>query len=413
MGELLTFLHRARDAGGWTPAERARLEALADSYGGGGGRGFEVVFGASDAGDPWCAVKDSEDEVVVHVARIGDRVVAHFPLDETLAEGPDLYSTLREWLRGHEDGVVVAFNPHGREGQSLLALLLAAALLEDELGAPRQWLAPAAGGTPLLQMSPDSRGAAPEPPPEPLAQSGYSPPEAPSAEPDLAVTSAPPTARLDPAPPAAASTAIASRVEAETSTPTASSPTAPLELARAGHAFQAPGGTQQVIRGAAGDDLLAGSPGAEKLVGGAGNDTLRGGGGGDTLEGGRGDDWIELAGDSFAIGGEGADTFVVQAPTVQSAGDKPLLGVVVDFRPDEGDRLVTSEGVVITGPSSPSSLTSLQTAGPAGDRGRVAVDFDQDGVAEGFVVLRGEQAAPGEEGLLHTPERFSEGWIGF
>ncbi|CAN7453052.1 hypothetical protein LJR219_002962 [Phenylobacterium sp. LjRoot219] len=162
MGELLPFLRRGRDSGQWTPAERARLEAMAGQYG--DGDGLELVYGTSDAGDPWCAVKDQDDEVLVHVARIGERFVAHFPLEDALAEGGDLYSTLREWLRNHEDGVVVAFGPGGREGQALIALLFAAGVMDQELTAAAPALAAAAAQVVAgLELAPAA------PLPEPLA----------------------------------------------------------------------------------------------------------------------------------------------------------------------------------------------------------------------------------------------------
>ncbi|CAN7181405.1 hypothetical protein LJR225_000446 [Phenylobacterium sp. LjRoot225] len=395
MGELLPFLHRIREDGQWTPAERARLEALADSVGGGGGgEGLELAFGTSDAGDPWCVVKDPDGEVLVHVARIGERFVAHFPLEDTLAEGADLYSTLREWLRTHEDGVVVAFNRAGREGQSLLAVLLAVAVLDKEIH----------GSAPAALVAPSPPPAQSEAPTHPVAQAALAAateatPAAgalvsqPSVEP--APASSP--SHVDPAPQGAGGRSAVAPVQDlvptsnEPPSITASPPSAgPI---RPDPQVAARDGPWADVHGTAGDDHLAGGPGAERLQGDAGNDTLTGGGGRDSLNGGQGDDRIELTGEVVAIGGSGADTFVIQAPAVM---DRPqtLLGVVMDFRPADGDRLVTVNGRVVTSVSQtsethldPRTQAQPQTQTQTVTDQRVEVDIDGDGAPDGFVLL--------------------------
>lgn len=419
MGELLPFFHRGRASGQWTAAERARLEALAGQYG--GGDGLEVVYGTSDAGDPWCAVKDQDDEVLVHVARIGERFVAHFPLEDLLSEGGDLYSTLREYLRTHEEGVVVAFGPGGREGQALIALLFVAGLLDQELTASAPALAAAvAEAAAGLKLEPTA------PLPAPLAQASAEPapsvePPTPSPEPAPAVTHSTPTAEPAPALVTAATVRDHADVAAEQSATLAPPAAQPLEVA-------APAGrTSQAVelRGTEGHDRLVGGGGAEHLLGGGGNDTLIGGGGRDTLDGGAGDDEIHLAPEAVAIGGAGADTFVVHGPPVTGRPDT-LLGVVADYRRAEGDQLVTIDGRPLAPPPAgeqppeqPGAAEAGVVFGPetltTGEDQRLEVDFDDDGVFDGFVVLRAQAEPPLRpegDGLLAPPTPPSNDWIG-
>ena len=95
------------------------------------------------------------------------------------------------------------------------------------------------------------------------------------------------------------------------------------------YSWQDPG--DDYLTGGAGDDYLTGGPGADKLYGDSGDDQLRGGAGDDRLKGGPGDDLLD--GDS--IDGAGADIFMF------SPGDSTAGGgdVILDFDPDEGDRI--------------------------------------------------------------------------
>ena len=75
-------------------------------------------------------------------------------------------------------------------------------------------------------------------------------------------------------------------------------------------------GSQIVLRGGDGDDVLWGNAGGCLLFGDAGDDKLVGGTGGDLLVGGSGDDTLRGCGgdDIFAFGGNwGADTVVQEA----------------------------------------------------------------------------------------------------
>ena len=99
-------------------------------------------------------------------------------------------------------------------------------------------------------------------------------------------------------------------------------------------------GDDQLI-GDGGDDVLLGNLDADTLSGGAGADTLRGGQDDDVITGGDGADWI--SGDRGAdtvSGGAGADGFHF----FSGAGDD----LVLDFTPQEGDRVQLDQGSVYT-----------------------------------------------------------------
>ncbi len=97
-----------------------------------------MIYGATDDGDPWCVVKDANEEVLVHVARIGSKFVVHFAAQDTLDEGSDLPSALSSRLgdmhfdaQGHGGDVVVPFSLAGRQAQSILALIVATAFFYE------------------------------------------------------------------------------------------------------------------------------------------------------------------------------------------------------------------------------------------------------------------------------------------
>jgi hypothetical protein len=127
---------KVRAGGDWTVGERTHLEELADRFAAVASR-VEVVFGATDEGDPWCVVKDENEEVLVHIARIDGRFVVHYALDDALNEGTDLPGALGERLSWEDvrDDVVVPFS---HQAQSFIALLVAAAFFYEtsRVGAP-------------------------------------------------------------------------------------------------------------------------------------------------------------------------------------------------------------------------------------------------------------------------------------
>jgi peptidyl-prolyl cis-trans isomerase B (cyclophilin B) len=111
----------------------------------------------------------------------------------------------------------------------------------------------------------------------------------------------------------------------------------------AGNDFLRGGKGNDLISGGAGNDLLTGNQGNDTLNGDAGNDFLRGGQGDDVLNGGDGDDiLIGDTGNNTLTGGGGADTFVsigVDPATLPFILLLPTSQTIVDFRPEEGDRI--------------------------------------------------------------------------
>lgn len=424
MGQVVPFIARVRDSGDWTMAERARLQEVADRLSAGGVH-VEVIFGATDEGDPWCVVTDGDGDVLIHVARIDGRFVVHSAVDDAVNEDVDLHTALREQLdmteaaMSPQSATILPFGLTARQGQTFLALIAATAFFYET----------AAGG---------GEAQAAEAPPELPAEPTPPPPEAdtPSQDRDLVAQGA----ALHPiddtrTPVLAASTtpadasAPAAPAEDETADPT--TPAATLEAPAVAKTDDAPAAAAPaeptVIQGSDGDDMLVGTAADEHIVGGAGNDTLCGSGGRDLLEGGAGDDRIELTADAVAIGGDGADTFVIQAPTQFGHADT-LLGTILDF--SSLDRLVLANGRRIQLQSRPlteddnatdARLTGQGAGGPTwtlgphptDDDGRIAptqwgppltrveVDLDGDGVADGFLLMGpGGRLLGGDDGPI-------------
>lgn len=111
----------------------------------------------------------------------------------------------------------------------------------------------------------------------------------------------------------------------------------------AGDDFLRGGKANDLITGGADNDILIGNQGDDILNGDAGNDFLRGGQGNDTLVGGDGNDiLIGDTGNNTLTGGSGADTFVaigVDPATLPFILLLPTSQTIVDFRPQEGDRI--------------------------------------------------------------------------
>ena len=398
MGDILPFVARVRDSGDWTPAERARLEALADQFTKAGVH-VEVIYGATDDGDPWCVVKDSNEDVLVHVARIGAKFVVHFAAQDTLEEGVDLPSALGARLDDLPDvpqanggGDVVPFSLAGRQAQSFLALIVATAFFYETRealaaqDAPHDAAAPsdasdlAALAVAPMASEPTERGlpahslalADPAPQPAAAAQTSTSADETPAPALKAAASKdEPPAASARPHP----ETEVAAAPAA-----------APLTIAHA----EGP----QTLTGSSGNDHLVGGSGADLIQGGAGDDTLQGGGAGhgqlDTLDGGAGDDRIEVTAQVVATGGEGADTFVIHAP-VMFGHAGTLLGTITDFDAAHGDRLVDFRGLqiaVVPGPPNLPAGFGPNARPGAPDAGtQVYLDFNHDGHADGFVLM--------------------------
>ena len=417
MADLLPFVARARDSGDWTASERARLEALADRFAKDGVH-VEVIYGATDDGDPWCVVKDASEDVLVHVARIGSRFVVHFAAQDILEEGADLPSALSARLGDVQvdQGVVVPFSLAGRQAQNVLALIVATAFYYETREAlpsqadPHDAAAPADHAeAAVIAAAPLDGGDGPERGPAAHAAALADPAPEPAAPAQALIAAQAPAAPVKAASSGeAAAPPAPPEPKAEAPPPAAASPVVVVAEADAPH----------TMTGTSGNDLLVGGSGADLIRGGAGDDTLQGGGAGhglfDTLQGGAGNDRIEVNAQVIATGGDGADTFVIEAPVVLGQATT-LLGTITDLSAAQGDRLVDVRGLevaVVSGPATTQGLapTAEPTAGPQ-DRTtnpetgtHVYLDFNGDGQADGYVLVTHGSSAGSAPAETAPPE---------
>ncbi|MES3026923.1 MAG: hypothetical protein V4820_03585 [Pseudomonadota bacterium] len=419
MSNVLQFEPRPSAGGGWTAAERARLSDLADRLSADGAK-VEVVYGTTDEGDPWCVIKDENEEVLIHVARINGQFVIHDASADAVQEGDTLWSACDRLLGGDwreiREDVVVSLS--ARQVQTFIALVVAGTFIydiehaeaapdttSDEPAAPAPDLVSVVA-TEAAQASTEEQrqdllalqhGPAGDTAPAGLSPEAGTPPAEPMTAPAPLDTSAPDEA---PSENEAMVAALAAPLPAST----------PGQVIKGsdGDDTLRGGDGDDTLHGGAGDDSLSGGAGADHLYGGAGADTLDGGGAPvgqfDLLDGGEGDDQIELAPTTLALGGAGADTFVLH--------DRPapdgLLGMIFDFSAEQGDRLVNTQGKdVLARPEhgdptqGGQTLASLATRTPQPGQ-RVFLDIDGDGQEDGYAFLAG----PG----LKVPE-FAEGVV--
>lgn len=127
-----------------------------------------------------------------------------------------------------------------------------------------------------------------------------------------------------------------------------------------GHDTLMGGDGDDTLDGGTGRDWLAGGEGNDQMVGGAGQDTLDGGAGNDTLRGGAtplgdmsvdflnggdGDDELHLSAGDYGMGGDGADTFVLQ--DIYPGGP---MAEISDYDPAEDQIVVMYDPAVHTAP---------------------------------------------------------------
>lgn len=419
MTNVVPFTPRANAGGGWSAQERARLSELADRLAAEGIK-VEVVYGVSDEGDPWCVIKDDQEEVLIHVARINGQFVIHDAAADAIQQGETLWSACDrllggDWREARED-VVVSLS--ARQMQTFMAVVVAATFIQqaDEAEAAVTPQVDTAHAPPPMMVAAAQAvaadGADQQRPdllaPEKRPAEGSARTAATLVS-DAGADSDPPpivTAAVEPppAPPAAP-------------LETAPQPTSTPILVEAAPAPK----SGETLRGGDGDDTLQGGAGDDSLFGGAGSDHLYGGDGDDTLDGGAaqadetdfldgggGDDQIQMTSATVARGGEGADAFVFRGPPAANG----LLGVVTDFSSDDGDRLVFQgrEGATIVSRqpttdilegrenafTAGTSVTNVQ----AGER--LGVDLNGDGREDGYILLGHPRHAAGEPQLIET-----------
>lgn len=384
MGDIVPFIARVRDTGDWSPGERARLEEFGERLAASGAK-IEIIFGTTDEGDPWCVVKDQNEDVLVHVARIGGTFVVYSAIEDIVAEDSNLYEALRDRLADSVEIPSAQVLPFAltREAQTFIALLVATAFFYETTGIDIGLDSPAAP----MALEPE-----PEPPPPAAA-----PDEGQGQARDVAIQGA---VFAETIAPDLLSRQLAAMVDedgaGDTLPPPASAKDQPQVMPIESGARQtamAMLSKSEIAQGGA-DERVGGQQAGERIMGGAGADTLRGSAL-DTLQGGAGNDRLELAG-ATAFGGEGADTFVLLNPTAYGRGDT-LLGVIEDFSADDGDRVTTEGGleVSLTPPKfAPPTLAPStdrltdKTTSPADGWTRIEVDLNGDGVIDGYILVR-------------------------
>lgn len=399
MSNVVPFTPRA-ETGGWSAGERARLSELADRLAADGIH-VRVVYGATDAGDPWCVITDEFDEVLVHVARINGQFVIHDAAADVVEEDDTLWTAVdrllgADWREGQGEVVVPMA---ARQAQSVVALVVAAAFFDMTAQAheTHESAAHDPGAGALAAFATAAVLAAPAAAEEHQRFERLAAPADDTTPGDSATTTA-----VEEAPKAQAPTD-----EIRPPVTGADSPAAetPVLVAQASANFLQGGDGADVIVGGAGDDSLNGGGGADHLAGGAGDDTLSGGGAGtgqtDLLDGGDGNDQIHLGAQVVAIGGAGDDTFVLE--TAQGSETPPQqhdLGVILDFT--AGDRLVGANGHlvrVINATAQDDVLSGLRgfefpgRLPPPLPGFRVEVDLDGDNQGDGFLTVAGTGAA--------------------
>ena len=411
MSNVIAFEPRPNAGGGWTAAERARLSELADRLGADGAK-VEVVYGMTDEGDPWCVIKDDQEEVLIHVARINGQFVIHDASADAIQEGETLWSACDRLLGGdwreHRDDVVISLS--ARQVQTFIALVVAASFIYDvndaDAAVEPPHATPMAGGEMVVAVAAVAASTGED------QRSDIAAPEARAEERNTAVTAADHSEPVRA--PETAPEEKAVEIRSETETPTQEAPAASVapEVERVvAHGVQQNetlhgGDGDDTIHGGAGNDSIQGGGGADHLYGGAGDDTLDGGtapqGAFDVLDGGDGNDQLMLSGSTIAIGGKGADTFVIKGPPAPDG----LLGVVMDFSMADGDKVIfRNKEVAVTsrtdeanifggthGYNENSTLTATPTPGE-----RVGVDLDGDGKEDGYLLFGGQgygQATP-------------------
>ncbi len=417
MTNVIPFTPRASAGDGWTAAERARLAELAERLSTQGGK-VEAVYGVSDEGDPWCVIKDENEEILVHVARINGQFVIYDAAADAVQEDDTLWTAcdrlLGEGWSDARDDVVVPLT--ARQIQSVIALAIAVAFVHDvqhaEAAVETETPAHAEADATVATAAPAIEQDSAEGTRHDLLVNQATPEDDAASTTRAAATHevptvASPATSLDDAP--ADDTELVSQTteveDAGPSSPADSDADTALVLRGTdGDDTLQGGGGDDTIYGGAGNDSLQGGEGADVLHGGSGADTLDGGGAApvqvDILDGGEGDDVIVLAGTTVATGGEGADTFVItQRPTADG-----LLGVVLDFDAGEGDRFAFREGgghrPTVVGQTELHTTTLIQGYGPVGgpdtNTRQVFIDFDGDGIADGHMLVVDRTHANGQ-----------------
>lgn len=430
MGEILAFSPRP-PATDWSANERGLLmlltQQLASSYG-----EIDSVFGQTDSGDPWYVVTDSNQDVLVHIARIDGRFVVHDAAVDMFSQVGSLWGALRQVLSsgGPEEagGNVVTFNPSSREAQSFLSLVIAVGLYLElrgiEVGEggrlnfenlPRvdDLSVDAVASRLIASMGPDGERAAGRAIAHAAGEPGAAAPQTPIKPESLKILA------LE-APTEAASglgafkiTPLAANAPAQAAPAAAQEATSLQEEAPEAAGLDGAGfaAGRSVMTGTAKADALYGTAEGEVIRGEGGDDYIDGAGAKtgqvDRIDGGAGDDKIVMEARVVATGGTGADTFLISAQEPTSKLEA-LLGVVLDYSAAKGDHLaVMGRGhVTVVSTAAVGNVLAAQEAalgeatatqvtdvkGPVAGT-RVGFDVNGDGREDVFILLGGAGAS--------------------
>lgn len=390
MGDVLNFIRAVARTGQWTNQEKAELFRLTDALSADNVE-IETASGVSDAGDPWFVIYHAvTGDVLVHVARIAGKFVVHEMSSDLLVEGDDLRRLLnRATGRGEE--------MYG-QAQNVVILAALALVVDFYLSTDSSAAEPVADGDslltalPVLALLPDAGHDLPDTPALPA-----------DGENDRSHAAVMPLAFRFNGPDDSSPRGDIKPIEPVTLTVMTSH--RPVEITIPGPS-PATGSEQgqtlvggdgnDVLRGGDGHDLLMGGDGDDLLAGGAGNDTMIGGAGHDTLVGGAGDDTLIIDADDIAIGGAGADNFVLTdsvitnwVASVQLGNSISLTNQILDFTAADGDRLAfqTIEWVV-TVVSGGENITLTQDDGRFSGNNfgtNVEIDLDGDGQVDSIL----------------------------
>ncbi|WP_395443073.1 calcium-binding protein [Caulobacter sp. UC70_42] len=427
MGEILAFSPRP-PASDWSANERGLLMLLTQQLEAAYGE-VDGIFGQTDSGDPWYVVTDSNQDVLVHIARIDGQFVVHDAAIDMFHQVGSLWGALRQVLASgipEQSGTVVAFDPASREAQSFLSLVIAVGLYLEMRGADL-------GEAGRLTF--ENLPRADDPAIETLASKLIA---ALNLESDRTQAHTPAAVAGEALPPPAVKPqgAEAITIQAPSEAPqglsafkishlAATPAPEPQQAWASGHlpptsedkavvedvGGQGLAATRTVMVGTAGADVMYGTAGGDTIRGGAGDDYIDGRGAPkgevDHLDGGEGADRIVMNARAVATGGTGADTFLISAarPADKLAA---LLGVVLDYSAAKGDHLaVMGEGratVVSTAAVSnvlaaqvqalnDAALTQATDVSQAVSGARVGFDIDGDGREDVFILLGGANSS--------------------
>lgn len=393
MGDVLSFIRAVARTGQWTNQEKAELFRLTDALSAESVE-IETASGISDAGDPWFVIYHAgTGDILVHVARIAGKFIVHEMSRDLLVEGDDLRRLLTRATGRGEDS-------YG-QAQNVVVLAALAMVVEFYLSTEPADAAELAddSGTVVPTLPALALLADPGQDMPPAAGTSH------EAEKERSHVVPPPPLIMSDSPEPVARDGMASTIVQPLSLPLHQTfqiiPTEPVRIVHAADLTLIGGAGNDVLRGGDGHDLLIGGDGDDLLIGGAGNDTLIGGAGHDTLIGGDGDDTLILDQDDIAIGGTGADNFVITDGVVSNwvnlASNGQTINLsnqILDFRLGEGDRLsfrtvewivtVVSGGDGIAVPQDDGRITGTN----------VEIDLDGDGQIDSVLnVLPGDGIA--------------------